>query len=131
MNNEYITSIITLVGIIVANVFTLIGIIVQTRSSNKVKKQNELLEEVDTKINKLQQDSDFKDKKINKRIDELATKAAKSELVATMSKIENGYIPTIEEKRILIETYDFYTNTLHGNSYVHEMFEKLKSQNMI
>lgn len=89
MNNEYITSIFTLVGIIVANVFTLIGVIVQTRSSNKVKKQNELLEEVDAKINKLQKDSDYKDKKINQRIDELATKAAKSELVATMSKIEN------------------------------------------
>lgn len=54
----------------------------------------------------------------------------KSDLITLMSRIQNGYIPTSEEKRILIETKDLY-NSKGGDSYVDDMFDNLKKKGMI
>ena len=51
----------------------------------------------------------------------------KSDLVVIMSRIKNGYEPTTEEKMILHETKKKY-NDLGGDSYVDDMFEKLKKE---
>ena len=42
-----------------------------------------------------------------------------------MSRIQNGYNPTTEEKMILYETKEKY-NDLGGDSYVDDMFDKLR-----
>ena len=70
----------------------------------------------DTKLNNLAKDMD------NEKLDR-----AKSDLVILMSKIRNGYTPTVEEKMILYETKEKY-NALGGDSYVDDMFERLKKE---
>ena len=70
----------------------------------------------DTKLNMLSQD-----------IEKEKLDRAKSDLVILMSKIRNGYVPTVEEKMILYETKEKY-NSLGGDSYVDDMFEKLKKE---
>lgn len=54
----------------------------------------------------------------------------KSDLIVIMSRIQNGYVPTTEEKIILYETKKKY-NDLGGDSYVDDMFEKLKKEGKI
>lgn len=51
----------------------------------------------------------------------------KSDLVVIMSRIENGYVPTKEEVIVLYETKERY-NKLGGDSYIDDMFEKLKKE---
>lgn len=51
----------------------------------------------------------------------------KSDLVSIMSKIQNGYIPTNEERRIILETKELYNNK-GGDSYVDDMFDTLKKE---
>lgn len=54
----------------------------------------------------------------------------KTDLIVIMSRIQNGYTPTNEEIRILYETKEKY-NKLGGDSYVDDMFEKLKKEGKI
>lgn len=54
----------------------------------------------------------------------------KTDLIVIMSRIHNGYTPTNEEIRILYETKEKY-NKLGGDSYVDDMFEKLKKEGKI
>ena len=70
----------------------------------------------DTKLNTLSQD-----------IEKEKLDRAKSDLVILMSKIRNGYVPTVEEKMILYETKEKY-NSLGGDSYVDDMFDNLKKE---
>lgn len=51
----------------------------------------------------------------------------KSDLIVIMSRIQNGYTPTTEEKMILYETKKKY-NDLGGDSYVDDMFDKLRKE---
>ena len=51
----------------------------------------------------------------------------KYDLISIMSKVQNGYVQTIEEKRILIETKEIY-NKRGGDSYVDDMFDTLKKE---
>lgn len=54
----------------------------------------------------------------------------KSDLVVIMSRIQNGYVPTTEEKYVLYETKSKY-NKLGGDSYIDDMFEKLRKEGKI
>lgn len=54
----------------------------------------------------------------------------KNDLIALMSRIQNGYVPTIEEKMILHETKAYY-NSLGGDSYVDDMFDSLRKEGKI
>lgn len=54
----------------------------------------------------------------------------KVDLINAMSKIQNGYEPTEEERRILIEEKQQY-NALGGDSYVDDMFDRLKKENKL
>lgn len=51
----------------------------------------------------------------------------KSDLVSIMSKVKNGYTPTDEERRIILETKELY-NKKGGDSYVDDMFDTLKKE---
>lgn len=54
----------------------------------------------------------------------------KVDLINAMSKIQNGYVPTEEERRILIEEKEQY-NSLGGDSYVDDMFDELKTKHLL
>ena len=54
----------------------------------------------------------------------------KVDLINVMSRIKNGYVPTEEEKRVLIEEKEEY-NKLGGNTYVDEMYNSLKKEGLI
>ena len=54
----------------------------------------------------------------------------KVDLINVMSRIKNGYLPTEEEKRVLIEEKEEY-NKLGGNTYVDEMYNSLKKEGLI
>ena len=54
----------------------------------------------------------------------------KDQLVSMLSRIENGYTPTIEEKHILHEQKAMY-NELGGDSYVDEFWDRLIKKDLI
>lgn len=54
----------------------------------------------------------------------------KVDLINVMSRIKNGYLPTEEEKRVLIEEKEEY-NKHGGNTYVDEMYNSLKKEGLI
>ncbi len=64
---------------------------------------------------------------LKKNLKEESLSRCKSDLVVIMSKISNGYIPTKEEIMVLYETKGKY-NQLGGDSYIDDMFEKLKKE---
>ena len=64
---------------------------------------------------------------LKKNLKEESLSRCKSDLVVIMSKISNGYIPTKEEIMVLYETKAKY-NQLGGDSYIDDMFEKLKKE---
>ena len=69
--------------------------------------------------------SDIKNSLKNEKLDR-----CKSDLVVIMSRIQNGYVPTTEEKMVLYETKQKY-NDLGGDSYIDDMFDKLRKENKL
>lgn len=68
--------------------------------------------------------------KIQLALEEEKLDRCKTDLISIMSRIQNGYVPTTEEVRILYETKEKY-NKLGGDSYVDDMFDKLRALNKI
>lgn len=64
---------------------------------------------------------------LKKNLREESLSRCKSDLVVIMSRIQNGYVPTSEEVMVLYETKTKY-NKLGGDSYIDDMFEKLKKE---
>ena len=65
--------------------------------------------------------------KLRNSLNEETLDRCKVDLINTMSRIQNGYVLTEEERRILIEEKSKY-NKLGGNSYVDDMFDRLKKE---
>ena len=114
--NTIIVAIISSLGIAVPS-------IIATILTNKK-------DSVDTKIKNFSEKVDKELKWFKKSLEDEKKDRAKSDLVMLMSRIRNGYIPTVEEKMILYETKSKY-NALGGNSYVDEMFNELKKEEKI
>lgn len=85
---------------------------------------------IDTKLTAMSVNFDNKLNRIAKNLELEKLDRAKSDLVSLMSRIQNGYTPTPEEKIILYETKQKY-NDLGGDSYVDDMFEKIKKEGKI
>lgn len=92
---------------------TTIGVIATTIIQNK---QANKKDSIDAKL------TDIKKALENEKLDR-----CKSDLIVIMSRIQNGYNPTTEEIMVLYETKKKY-NELGGDSYVDDMFEKLKKE---
>lgn len=91
----------------------------------------ELLSTVDEKINKIEKDNVKRDNELNERIDQIILENAKRFLVMELTKIqEGGYVPNMEEKRIIHETKKIY-NDQGGDSYVDTMFDKCVQKNLL
>ena len=65
--------------------------------------------------------------KVRNSLSEETLNRCKVDLINVMSRVQNGYKLTEEERRILIEEKEQY-NKLGGNSYVDDMFERLKKE---
>lgn len=79
-----------------------------------------------TELKELQKDI----KELQKSATEETLSRCKYDLISIMSRIQNGYDPTEEEKRILIETKDIY-NGLGGDGYIDNMFDNLKKEGLL
>lgn len=120
-----------MVATIIVAIIGLVGVIIQTKSHDKIKSQEELLNEVEKKIDTLRSDSKKEDERLNNRLTNIDMENCKRFLVASMSKMMSAdYIPNSEEKRILYETKDRY-NEYGGDSYVDSMFDNLKSKKIL
>ena len=119
------------VATVLVAIIGLIGIIIQTKSNNKIKSQQDLLSSIDAKIDKFKKESKEDDKRLNKKLDSIDVENCKRFLIVEMTKISDGeYKPTEEQKRIIYETKERYNN-LGGNSYVDSMFENLQEKKIL
>lgn len=93
--------------------FTTLGVVatalIQKQNANKKNKIETLLNDI--KI-------DIQNETLNR---------CKADLINAMSEIHNGAKLTEEQKRIIYEEKETY-NILGGNSYVDEMFDRLKKE---
>lgn len=87
-------------------------------------------DKLDAKLTTMSVNFDTKLNELKKNLQTEKLDRAKADLIGLMSRIRNGYIPTTEEKMILYETKKKY-NDLGGDSYVDDMFEKLKEEKKI
>ena len=65
--------------------------------------------------------------KVRNSLSDETLSRCKVDLINIMSRVQNGYVLTEEERRILIEEKSQY-NKLGGNSYVDDMYERLKKE---
>lgn len=119
------------VATVLVAVIGLIGIIIQSKSNNKLKSQEELLKTVDDKIDKLKTQSTEEDIKLNEKLDNIDMENCKRFLVVEMTKMKEGsYVPNEEQKRILKETKTIY-NAKGGDSYVDDMYDDLRERKIL
>ena len=111
-----IVAIITTLGVVATT-------LIQSIQANKKDK-------IETKLSALSVSFDNKINELSHNLELEKLDRAKADLVGLMSRIRNGYAPTTEEKIMLYETKEKY-NALGGNTYVDEMFEKLKKEGKI
>ena len=128
--NPYVMSIIAQIGGIFSALCSVAIVIIQVHNSNKGKKTDDLMKTIDGKIDKMKSESEEKDKELRNCIDEHHLRYFKDQLVATLSRVENGYTPTVEERHILHEQKAAY-NDLGGDSYVDEFWDRLIKKNLI
>lgn len=128
--NPYIMSILTQIGVIFTALCSVVIVIIQAHNSNKGKKTEDLMKTIDSKIDKMKEDSEKSDREIRSSMEEHHLRYYKDQLVSMLSRIENGYIPTVEEKHILHEQKAAY-NDLGGDSYVDEFWDRLIKKNLI
>ena len=97
------------IATIVVAIIGLIGIIIQTKSNNKLKTQEELINTVNNKIDELRSESKDDDIRLNKKLDIMDLENCKRFLVVEMTKIkEEAYVPNEEQKRVIHETKKIY-----------------------
>lgn len=119
------------IATVLVAIIGLIGIIIQSKSNNKLKSQQDLLKTVDDKIDKLKTQSTEEDKRLNKKLDIMDMENCKRFLIVEMTKIQDGtYKPNEEQKRMLYETKERYNND-GGDSYVDSMFDGLQAKGLL
>ena len=124
-------SFLSFLGMIIVAIISLIGIIIQTKSHNKLQKQSDIVKTMDTKLDKLRSEAKKDDFNLNKKLDENKMNDLKRFLIIEMTKIDQGiYQATDNQKRMLKEAKDEY-NRAGGDSYVDDMYDKLKDKNLL
>lgn len=128
--NPYVMALIAQVGVGFTAICSLLAVVVQVRGAGKQKKQDDLVKAMDAKLDIMRDRSKKADDEIKASMSEHRLRYYKDQLVSTLSRIENGYKPTVEEKHILHEQKAKY-NELGGDSYVDEMWDKLIKKDLI
>lgn len=112
---------------IIVALITTIGVISTTIIQGVQAKQKD---NMNSKLSSIQVDFKKDIKEVNNALMQEKLDRAKADLVGLMSRIRNGYVPTTEEKMILYETKKKY-NDLGGDSYVDDMFDKLREEGKV
>ena len=124
-------SFLSFLGMIIVAIISLIGIIIQTKSHNKLQKQSDIVNTMDAKLDQLRAESKKDDFKLNKKLDENKMNDLKRFLIIEMTKIDQEiYKATDNQRRMLKEAKDEY-NRAGGDSYVDDMYDKLKDKNLL
>ena len=124
-------SFLSFLGMIIVAIISLIGIIIQTKSHNKLQKQSDIVKTMDAKLDKLRAEAKKDDFNLNKKLDENKMNDLKRFLIIEMTKIDQGiYQATDNQKLMLKEANDEY-NRAGGDSYVDDMYDKLKDKNLL
>ena len=112
---------------IIVTAITTVGVVITTliQSSNARKKDN-----IEAKLDNIRKLFNDKIDSLKENLNQETLARCKADLVSLMSKIKNGYTPTVEEKLILHESKKKY-NDLGGDSYVDEMFDNLVKEGKI
>lgn len=113
----------TIIVAIISSLGVVATALIQSIQANKKDK-------IESKLSSMSVNFDNKLNCLEKNLQAEKLDRAKGDLVGLMSRIRNGYVPTTEERIILYETKEKY-NALGGNTYVDEMFEKLKKEGKI
>lgn len=101
--------------------------LVATISSNKKNNINGIKEDIQKSIKSTEGIIKADIMKVRKSLSEETLNRCKVDLINVMSRIQNGAEITEEERRILIEEKEQY-NKLGGDSYVDDMFDRLKKE---
>lgn len=101
--------------------------LVATISSNKKNNINGMKEDIQKSIKSTEGIIKADIMKVRKSLSEETLNRCKVDLINVMSRIQNGAEITEEERRILIEEKEQY-NKLGGDSYVDDMFDRLKKE---
>ena len=124
-------SFLSFLGMIIVAIISLIGIIIQTKSHNKLQKQNDIVKTMDEKLDELRAEAKEDDSKLHKKLDENKMNDLKRFLIIEMTKIDQGiYQATDNQRRMLKEAKDEY-NHAGGDSYVDDMYNNLKDRNLL
>ena len=70
-------------------------------------------------------------KPINEKIDKLDKNQCRNYLVDFLADVEMGISKDDTQIKRAYEVYDHYSIDLHGNSYIHDKWEKLKKEGKI
>lgn len=128
MPNE---AIFQMVGTVLVALIGLVGIWLQTKSHTKAIKQEELLANVNSKIDSIKEESKKDDAKLNEKLDDIEMQNCKRFLITELMKVKDGtYIPNEEQKRMLHETKTRY-NDRGGDSYIDSMFDELVEKHIL
>lgn len=79
---------------------------------------------VDKKFEKALEPINNKLNNIDKRIDELDKSECKNYLTEFIEDVKNGVVKSDIQKQRATEVYDHYRKDLHGNSYIHDGWQK-------
>lgn len=101
--------------------------LVATISSNKKNNVKEIKDDIQKSIKSTENIIKADIMKVRKSLSEETLNRCKVDLINVMSRIQNGAEITEEERRILIEEKEQY-NKLGGDSYVDDMFDRLKKE---
>lgn len=101
--------------------------IIATISSSKKNNIEKVKGEIQESIKDTEKSIKADITKVKKSLDDETLSRCKVDLINVMSRVQNGYKLTEEERRILIEEKEQY-NKLGGNSYVNDMFDRLKKE---
>ena len=117
---EIITALIGGLCVAVPNIIATIS---SSKKNNIEKVKGEIQESIKDTEKSIKADIT----KVKKSLDDETLSRCKVDLINVMSRVQNGYKLTEEERRILIEEKEQY-NKLGGNSYVNDMFDRLKKE---
>ena len=109
---------------IIVAIIGLVGIVIQTKSNEKIENTN-------SKIDELRNESKVGDNILSTKLDATKLQTLKLWLITELTKIRaDVYIPNEEQKRLIIEAKSEY-NRLGGDSYVDDMFDELKDRDLL
>lgn len=127
-------SILSFLGMVIVAIIGLVGVILQVKSKEKTEfidsKIDNMKKEFTNELISFKEESTESDKRISDQIQEVRMTVCKRFLVTELSKIEENYIPSEEQKRVLKDTKDEY-NAAGGDSYVDDMYDDLRDKGLI